>query len=186
MKIVRIFTSDNFEDGVWSIHLNGDIQNEFDKFFDLVNDIEWLHDFFERNKTDLEAGFFGKFTVGEAVLRTLKEVEEMEDALYDYAEQGFTDNGSNLQQLFKPLNNFEYAITINQKSKARLRKGWLRLYAIRLAKNCYLVTGGAIKLTLKMKNEHLQKELNKLEQARLFLRNSGIDCPEDLNTYQDE
>jgi hypothetical protein len=31
------------------------------------------------------------------------------------------------------LNNFEYAITVHQKSKARIRKGWLRLYAIRLA-----------------------------------------------------
>jgi hypothetical protein len=84
------------------------------------------------------------------------------------------------------LNNFEYAIASLQKSKARIRKGWLRLYAIRLAENCYLVTGGAIKLTQDMKRAHLQDELKKLELAKQFLRDNGIDFPEDLNSYRDE
>ncbi len=186
MKLVRIFVSDNSEDGLWSIHLEGELQNEFDKFFDLMNDVEWLHDFFEKNKADLTGGFFGSITIGDAVLKTLEEIRAMEDALYDYAEQGFVDSDNNLQHLFKPLNNFEYAITVHQKSKARIKKGWLRLYAIRLAENCYLVTGGGIKLIQDMKSEHLQIELRKLEQAKKFLRNNGIDYPEDLNTYQDE
>lgn len=186
MKIVRIFVSENSEDGLWSIYLDGEAQNEFDQFFDLVNDPEWLYDFFEKNNADLSSGFFGNITISEAVLKTLDEVQQMEEVLYDYAEQGFEDGSNNLQHLFKPLNNFEYAITIHQKSKARIRKGWLRLYAIRLAENCYLVTGGAVKLTQDMKREHLQTELKKLEQAQRFLRDNGIDYPDDLNTYQDE
>jgi len=185
MKLVPIFVPDDSEDGLWSILFDSESQNEFDKFFDLMNDIEWLHAFFERNKADLNSGFFGHVTIKVAVLRTIGEVEEMEDTLYDYSERGFSGSG-NLQHLFKPLNNFEYAITIHQKSKARIKKGWLRLYAIRLAENCYLVTGGAIKLTQDMKREHLQAELKKLEQAKLFLRDNGIDYPEDLNTYRDE
>jgi hypothetical protein len=48
------------------------------------------------------------------------------------------------------------------------------------------VTGGAIKLTLDMKRDHLKNELKKLEQAKLFLSTNGIDYPEDLNTYKDE
>ena len=60
MKLVRIFVSTDSEDGVWSIHLDGELQNEFDKFFDLMNDVEWLYDFFERNKADLTSGFFWK------------------------------------------------------------------------------------------------------------------------------
>jgi len=186
MKLVPIFVADDSEDGIWSIHLDGMPQNEFDKFFDVINDIEWLHNFFEQNKADLQGGFFGSISIGVAVSRTLEEVEEMENSLYDYSEQGFGGRDSNLQHLFKPLNNFEYAITIHQKSKARIRKGWLRLYAIRLAENCYLVTGGAIKLTQDMKRAHLQNELKKLEQAKLFLRTNGIAYPEDLNTYKDE
>ena len=57
-----------------------------------------------------------------------------------FSEQGFGGPETTLQHLFKPLNNFEYAISRHQKSKARIRKGWLRLYAIRLAGFCYLVT----------------------------------------------
>jgi hypothetical protein len=185
MKLVRIFVLEDKEDGIWSIHLDGEEQNEFDKFFDLTNDLEYLYNFFDKHKADLMAGFFGKMTTGEAVLRTLEEVEKMEDALYDYTEQGFTENGNCLQHLFKPLNNFEYVICVHQKSKARLKRGWLRIYAIRLASNCYLVTGGAIKITYNMERKHLQDELMKLEMAKTFLRNNGIEFPEDLNTYQE-
>ena len=186
MKIVPIFVPDNSEEGLWSIHVGGEPQNEFEKFFDVMNDIEWLHNFFEQNRADLHGGFFGSISIGLAVSRTLEEVEEMENSLYDYSEQGFKGRDSNLQHFFKPLNNFEYSITAHQKSKARIRKGWLRLYAIRLAENCYLVTGGAIKLTLDMKRAHLQNELKKLEQAKVLLDSNGIAYPEDLNTYKDE
>jgi len=186
MKIVPIFVPDNSEEGLWSIHVGGEPQNEFEKFFDVMNDIEWLHNFFEQNKADLHGGFFGSISIGLAVSRTLEEVEEMENSLYDYSEQGFKGRDSNLQHFFKPLNNFEYSITAHQKSKARIRKGWLRLYAIRLAENCYLVTGGAIKLTLDMKRAHLQNELKKLEQAKVLLDSNGIAYPEDLNTFKDE
>jgi len=60
------------------------------------------------------------------------------------------------------------------------------LYAIRLAENCYLVTGGAIKLTPDMKRDHLEYELKKLEHAKQFLRTNGIDYPQDLNDYKNE
>jgi len=186
MKLVSIFVSDDAEDGLWSILFDDESKSEFEKFFDLVNDIEWLHNFFDQNNADLYGGFFGSITMGVAVSRTLDEAEEMENALYDYSERGFEGNDGNLQHLFKPLNNFEYTISTHQKSKARVRKGWLRLYAIRLAENCYLVTGGAIKLTQDMKRDHLQYELNKLEQTKQFLRDTGIDYPEDLNNYKDE
>jgi hypothetical protein len=186
MKLVPIFVAQDSEDGLWSIQLDGESQSEFERYFDLVNDIEWLHNFFEQNKADLHSGFFGSITIELAVSRALDEAEEMENALYDYSEKGFFGGDNNLQHLFKPLNNFEYTITTHQKSKARMRKGWLRLYAIRLAENCYLVTGGAIKLTADMKRDHLQIELKKLEQTRQFLRSNGIDYSEDLNNYKDE
>jgi hypothetical protein len=186
MKLISIFVSDDSEEGLWSIHLNGESQNEFDKFFDQMNDPEWLYEFLEKNKVDLNSGFFGNITIEEAVLRIMEEAGEMENALYDYSEEGFTNSSINLQNLFKPLNNFEYAITIHQESKARIGRGWLRLYAIRLAENCYLVTGGAVKLTQNMKRTHLQGELKRLKQAKQFVRSNGITYPEDLNNHQDE
>ncbi len=67
MKLVPIFVPDDSEDGLWSIHLDGIPQNEFDKFFEVMNDIEWLHNFFEQNKADLLGGFFGSISIGVAV-----------------------------------------------------------------------------------------------------------------------
>jgi hypothetical protein len=186
MKFISIFVSDSSEDGVWSMRFKDESQDEFDRFFDRVNDPEWVRNFFARNKTDLLTGFFGNITIQEAVLRTLKEAEELEDMLYDYAEQGFEGSDNNLQYLFKPLNNFEHVIAVHQKSKARIRNGWLRLYAIRITENCYLITGGAVKLTQSMRRAHLQKELIKLERVKEFLQDNGINYPEDLNIYPDE
>lgn len=62
MKIVRIFVEEEGDHGLWSIHLNGKLQNEFDHFFDLMNNVEYLYNFFEKNKTDLMAGYFGSIT----------------------------------------------------------------------------------------------------------------------------
>ena len=116
----------------------------------------------------------------------MEETEEMEDLLFYFSERGFKGRGAELQQVFRPLDNFEYAIATHRKSKARIKRGWLRLYAIRLAGNCYVVTGGAIKLTLEMKRDHLKDELKKLEQVKQYPRINGIDYPEDLNSYKDE
>ena len=55
---------------------------------------------------------------------------------------------------------------------------WLRIYAIKLEPGCYIITGGAIKLTHKMGDrEHTLNELSKMEQVRNFLiSNQAIDA----------
>lgn len=67
-----------------------------------------------------------------------------------------------------------------------MNQRWLRLYGIRLSSNCYLITGGAIKLTKDMRRPYLENELKKLELAKRFLRNNGINYPEDLNFFENE
>lgn len=186
MKLVSIFVAKNSEEGIWSIRSDGEPRNEFVRFFDLMKDVEWLYNFFDEHEDDLYDGFFGNWTIEMAVSRTLEEAKEIENILYAYSERGFEGPGKNLQHLFRPLNNFEYTITTHQKSKARIRGGWLRLYAIRLAENCYLVTGGAIKLTPDMQRSHLQNELKKLEWAKQLLRSHEIYYTEDLNPYKNE
>ena len=52
---------------------------------------------------------------------------------------------------------------------------WLRVYAIRLEKNVFVITGGAIKLTHTMQDRlHTQEELNKLNQCRQYLLDNGV------------
>jgi len=64
-------------------------------------------------------GFFRNISIGAAISRTMEEAEEMEDLLYEYSEHGFNGSERSLQHLFKPLNNFEYAIASHQKSKTK-------------------------------------------------------------------
>lgn len=52
---------------------------------------------------------------------------------------------------------------------------WLRVYAIRVEKNVFIVTGGAIKLTPAMQDRpHTQLELDKMNKCRDFLKANGI------------
>lgn len=65
---------------------------------------------------------------------------------------------------------------------------WLRIYAIRIDPNVYIVTGGAIKLTAKMQDrEHTQIELEKLNKCRNFLIDNGVfDQDSFLETINEE
>ncbi len=82
--------------------------------------------------------------------------------------------------MFKPLNKKDesrHPIPDYQKSKVygNQHKSWLRIYAIRIEPNIYCITGGAIKLVLKMEErEHLKNELHKLELAKQFLIDNEI------------
>lgn len=78
-----------------------------------------------------------------------------------------------LDKLFRNLDNFEVRILALSKQKTRRR--WLRLYAIRIDTNTYLITGGAIKLSGKMEDRpHTTLELTKLEQCKRYLEQKDV------------
>lgn len=72
-----------------------------------------------------------------------------------------------------------YPIPPYQRSKVygSMRKSWLRVYAIRIEENLFIITGGAIKLTKTMNERpHLMAELDKMEAVKLWLiENQVID-----------
>nr|WP_295864741.1 hypothetical protein [uncultured Chitinophaga sp.] len=180
MEIVHVMTSRDGENGLWSIQLDDKLQCEFDLFFRTMSDFVWLRKFFSDNLQDLTSGYFGNISIDDAVERTADEIEMIENRLAYCVQRDFTGFNASLEHFFRPLNNFEYVIA-HQKSKARLRNGWLRLYAIRLAANCFIITGGAVKLSLNMRKKHLEYELHKLDLTKRFLKNNHIDYPQDLN-----
>ena len=68
-----------------------------------------------------------------------------------------------LQDLFEPLHKRENEDYSLLKSKAK--NSWLRLYAIRIEENLYVITGGSIKLTKSMQDRtHTNLELKKIAQ----------------------
>jgi hypothetical protein len=68
-----------------------------------------------------------------------------------------------------------------QFNKCKAQQNWLRLYALRVDKNVYIITGGTIKLTRTMQERaHTMQELDKISQCREFLLSKGIVGVENL------
>jgi hypothetical protein len=174
MKLVSIFADPI--PSIYAVKFDHE-EDEFRKVFNLWADVEYLEGFFEEYRSDLEKGFFGDITVNEAIEITLEEAENLEENLYELTQKGYFDASNNLQTLFRSLDNNRYKTTDLQKSKAYggRRKSWLRIYAIRIAPNLFVITGGAIKLTQTMnERSHTLKELNKLERVKDFLKEQGL------------
>ena len=158
---------------LWAVKYDGDEMNVLTLLFQQWSDIEWLVEFFASNMVDLERNF-QITSVDRAIYDTLVDVEEFECMILDLAED------SDLDKMFRPLDNMRSSELLLGKEKAQGRRpashpSWLRLYALRLEKGVYLITGGAIKLTHTMQERsHTLKELETMEIVRNYLIDNGV------------
>lgn len=67
----------------------------------------------------------------------------------------------------------EYGTT--ELSRQKGRKNYQRVYAIKIDKNCFVITGGTIKLHhINKDRPHTAKEMQKMEKCRDYLKFMGI------------
>jgi len=166
MKIVRIIENRN---SLLSVSSEKKGVSEFGKIFDEWTNTETLYKFFKAHQPDLQS-----YTIDQAVNSTIDDAYNLQDKFYDVAES----ENVQLQTIFKPLSNSQYRLSKYQRSKAygELRRSWLRVYAVRLESDKYIVTGGAIKLTQTMQERpHTQEQLDRLTQMRDYLIENGFD-----------
>jgi len=136
--------------------------DELSRLFDLWSDTVQLYDYFRINSDVLK---YEKIGIDEAITQTI----EYADLLYDL----LSENRANLDDLFQALSNYSSCIKLLPKYKSKKR--WLRLYAIKIDSNYYVITGGAIKQSQEMRGHPLtREELKKLEQCRNFLIDNDI------------
>lgn len=158
MKILLTFVP-----RLYAIKFTESETDELERVFDEWADPMFLFEFFEENEKDIE------ITVEEAVEKVAKEAVFLRNKLIELA----SADPNQLNELFKNLNNYETTSADLSKQKARNR--WLRLYAIKIDKDNYVITGGAIKLTHLMQDRpHTQKELNKINKCLDFLKDEGV------------
>lgn len=173
MEIVTIFA--NY---LYAFKYDNEEADELERLFDCWHDVSFLKDFFERQESDLLDGFWGKFmSVEKAVSETREEAQEFTDWILESCENVKNGNKPDLDSLFKPLNNTDSYCVELLKTKAYgvKTKSWLRIYAVRVEPNVYIVTGGGIKLTATMNDrEHLEEELNKLRKGVQYLKAQNI------------
>lgn len=166
---------------LWAVRYHGDSSNCFDAAFSNWFDMNWLKSFFQENLADLSS-FFHITDVYEAVMETIEEAKRLECLMFDISPD------ANLDLLFKHLENNRFAEMSLGREKAYgdgsfRHPSWLRLYAIKIQPGVYLVTGGAIKLTHKMRERsHTLDELAKMEHVRNYLLDNGVF---DLDSFSD-
>ena len=156
---------------LWSVtYPDDDIDILTKTFRDWMN-LDYLESFFTNNLTDLSA-YFHITDVDTAIYDTLDDAYELRCLILDISPD------ADLDALFRHLENSrisEMALG-REKAKGKWRKhdSWLRLYALKVDENSYLITGGAIKLTRTMaEREHTLRELARMEQVRNFLIEQG-------------
>jgi hypothetical protein len=173
MKIVRIFGEE-----LWGLKWEGEVRDEFSKAFQQWSDVEYLESFFESNKADLMHGFYRFASIEQAVLETLSTARDMEKRILQLARNTRHNMRPDLEAIFQPLMNQELGGRSLSKRKAKgpQQRSWLRIYAIRIEEGCFLVVGSAIKLSRTMEERaHTKLQLKKLELARDFLREQGVE-----------
>ena len=159
MKIVRIFGEKLF-----AFHYANEDENELGRLLDLWSDVGYLYQFLKENKQDI-----GSLSIGKLTEQIISDAEYINDFL----ERLSNNENEKLEYFFKPLYNSEYQFQLLSLQKGR--KNYLRIYALRIDENCFVVTGGAIKLTHMMEDrEHTARELQKLKVAKQFLKDNDI------------
>ena len=162
------------EDGrLWAVRYEGDADNILDVVFSQWDDVQWLRKFFKANIADLQS-YFKISDVDVAIDITAEDSDVLQRKILDISPD------ANLDELFRPLNNMQTSEMTLDKEKANPKtlthhRSWLRIYALKLSDGCYIITGGAIKLTRTMQErEHTLQELLHQEQVRNFLLANNI------------
>ncbi|HEY5592156.1 MAG TPA: hypothetical protein VIK55_14220 [Paludibacter sp.] len=165
MEIVSIF-----EPYLYSFKYSDEEFDELERLFDEWNDIEMLRKFFEENSKDL---IYYHIDIDDVIIETRKEAAALRKKFIDLS----LESSPKLDAMFMNLDDSELRIINMSKQKSRRR--WLRIYAIRIDTNTFVITGGAIKLTHQMEikkggRPHTEKELKKLDICRNYLKEHGV------------
>lgn len=155
MKIVRILA-----DQLFAFQYEGEVDNEYDRLMELWTDISFLRAYAKENNI---------INVKKFVNTILQDAEDIQDFL-----ENINQNKEPYGFYFEPLQNSERN-KILAFQKGKIKENILRYYAIKLDDNCFVITGGAIKMSQTMQ-EHpdTDNELKKLEKARAFLKENGV------------
>lgn len=167
MKIIDIFANE-FPGHLYAVVW--DEINAFDSLMDNWTSVSFLRGFAKDNAIH-DVHFFIK--------KISKEVTCIDDLFLRYVQQK-----GNIDNYFRPLSNSEYLDKVLSLQKGKINTQILRIYAIKIESNCYVITGGAIKLTRTMQ-EHRDTlmELQKLNKLKNFLIQEGILDKDSIEEY---
>ena len=169
---------------IYSIKYDGQVLSEFDRLFDAWNDITEVVEFMRSHQEFLNNPIWGERYIPESAARKVRdeaiELEKLFGELCNNADHGETpDFDSYFKFLGGKYQVYEY---IPMKSYGTGRPSFLRMYAIKLKNNLYVITGGGIKLADKIQDSpDLQNHvIQNIDKVRAWLIQSGIIDEQDL------
>ncbi len=165
MKIVTIFAHHLY---AFSFK---DKTDELNRLYDFWTNQKLLRDYFEKNNSVLE---FENIDIEEAISETIENAELLFELL--------SEHKNDLDRLFEALSTKENDSKFLHKQKSRRK--WLRLYAIKIESNYYVITGGAIKQSQTMQQHpDTNEESKKLESCRNYLIDNHVFDADSFNDF---
>ncbi|KAF0216138.1 MAG: hypothetical protein FD178_1336 [Ignavibacteria bacterium] len=169
MEHLPIFVLQN--QGLFSLKYEGEVFDEFRRVFKLWEDPTYLFEFFTENEADLKSWYGGNISIEDAINITIEDSHMLRKNILDV----FKSNEKNpkyLNNIFLPFDNETRSSDQGlERCKAKFKKGWLRVYAINVPDDHFVVTGGTIKLTRKMQDrEYTNNELIKITNGLDYLK----------------
>lgn len=180
MKIVEIF-----EPYIYSIQFDGCETDEYHRLLNEWSDIEFVKGFFERNKAEMSDYLLSNVgNIYNAIEQVLDEAYELGDtfeSLYENTKNGdkpdFDTHFSYLDGVYR----FEFTYT-PMKSYGHKSPSLIRMYAIKVDKNVFVISDGGIKLAKRIQDAPELKDhvFNKINIVREYLRNNNITTSDDI------
>lgn len=165
---------------IYSVKYEGHEKDEYHRLFDEWNDVEFVLGFMERNSEYLKEEVWKRVSSPESAAdQVFFEAEELESLFKKIACNTKSGNDDDFDNYFKILGGkYLYEIQyVPMKAYGTRNPSFLRLYAIKIEKNTYIITGGGIKLSDTIQNSPDIKNhvLREIEIVRQYLKNNDID-----------
>ncbi len=182
MEFVPIFANPSERPlrGLYAVRYEDAPDNEhsWSQFIDKLSDPEYRRVFMRERKTKLLTnGYWGTYSISDATERALDEFLSITDELRDAYELSVEELIKTLNERFKPLDNQKIEEYL-ERSKAKPKEPkepWIRLYAVKVAEDLFIFTGGTIKLVKYMDDDEATKqERARLNKLRDFLKDEGM------------
>ena len=174
---------------LYAIRYDNEKENELDRLFDEWNDTDFVTNFLQENKKELLREIWKETpTPLLAAIKVVGEAQEMEERILEACENIENGRSPILDDLFQYLEGKYsniYALTPT-KAYGPVKPSMLRMYAIKIESNVYLITGGGIKLADTIQNSPGLKDcaIQQIDMVRDWLVEQEVENKEDLEYIQ--
>lgn len=180
MDIIAIFPP-----YIYSIKYDDKDENEYDRLFDEWNDVTSVLDFLMQHKDMLKASVWKKISEPELAARqVLDEAEALEQLFEELNLRTANGEEPDFDSHFHYLDGkYKFELEYEpMKSYGNERPSLLRMYAIKMDRNTYLITGGGIKLGASIQDSpDLQDHvIQNIDKVRTWLKENGILDADDM------